>query len=389
MAANEAAVRPLSVLVVGVSWPMETFVERLVRGLANRGVEVTVRSRHRPPARWMAETGVRWEHGTGRPDRSSMRAAFEANGIAGALNAGVAGLRYRGDGPGRRGPVPDVVYAPWLNTLISYPGLFNLGVPVVTSARGSLVTIAPWDPGRPGHREHVAEVFQRCGAVHCVSDRIVDDAVQLGLDRSKATVIHPAVDPKMFDAGRPRRSGDAVRVIGVGTLNWVKDYEHALLALRHAVNAGADVRLDLIGDGPDRQHLEFAIDDLDLSDRVGLLGKRDPAEVAERLRDADVFLHTSSAEGISNAVLEAMSAGLPVVTTDAGGMSEAVRDGEDGFVVPVRDAAAAAKSLVRLASDPQLRERVGASARQRVLDRFRLDQQIDDFIELFRRVAAQ
>lgn len=325
----------------------------------------------------------------GRPDRSSMRAAFEANGLTGAVNAGVAGLRYRGEGPGRRGPAPDVVYAPWLNALISHPGLFDLGAPVVTSARGSLVTIAPWDPGRPRHREQLGEVFQRCSAVHCVSDRIVDDAVQLGLDRSNATVIRPAVDPAMFDVGQRRRSGDAMRVVGVGTLIWVKDYEHALLAVRHAVNAGADVRLDLIGDGPDRQHLEFAIDDLGLGDRVRLLGKRDPAEVAERLGEADVFLHTSSAEGISNAVLEAMSAGLPVVTTDAGGMSEAVRDGEDGFVVPVRDAAAAAESLARLASDPQLRERMGASARQRVLDQFRLDQQIDDFIELFRRVASQ
>ena len=178
-------------------------------------------------------------------------------------------------------------------------------------------------------------------------------------------------------------------MIGVGTLIWGKDYEHALVAIRKGIDAGADLRLDLVGDGTDRQHLQFAIDDLGLGDRVRLLGRRPPAEVAALLQGADVFLHTSCSEGISNAVLEAMATGLPVVTTDVGGMAEAVRDGIDGYLVPVRDSDATAAALVRLAGDPELRAQMGAAGRERVMTDYRLDDQITAFVALLHEAAGR
>jgi len=99
-----------------------------------------------------------------------------------------------------------------------------------------------------------------------------------------------------------------------------------------------------------------------------------------------VFLLSSLSEGISNAALEAMACGLPVVTTDCGGMREAVTDGIEGFVVPVRDPEAMAEALLRLWKDPELRRRMGEAARERVLREFRLDQQISAFLALFKDV---
>jgi len=231
-------------------------------------------------------------------------------------------------------------------------------------------------------------VFDRAQIVHCVSTEILGDAVALGLDPSKARVIRPAVDPAGFRPANASAAGRRTRVVGVGSLIWRKDYEHALRAVRKAVDRGADLRFDIIGDGADRQHLQFAIDDLDLLDRVRVLGKLAPDDIARRLSDADVFLHTSASEGISNAVLEAMATGLPIVTTDAGGMREAVRDGVDGFVVRVRDPGSTADALMSLAGDPELRARMGAAARQRILDDFRLDQQVAAFAELLREAAS-
>jgi glycosyltransferase involved in cell wall biosynthesis len=170
-------------------------------------------------------------------------------------------------------------------------------------------------------------------------------------------------------------------------LNWNKDYEHALVAIRKAVDAGADLRFDLIGEGADRQLL--TIDDLGLTDRVRLLGRCTPTQIAHELQHADVFLHTSSSEGISNAVLEAMASGLPIVTTEAGGMREAVRDGIDGLIVKVRDTEATAAALTRLASDAALRSRMGASARARIEADFRLDQQIAAFRDMFYEAAGR
>jgi glycosyltransferase involved in cell wall biosynthesis len=92
-------------------------------------------------------------------------------------------------------------------------------------------------------------------------------------------------------------------------------------------------------------------------------------------------------EGLSNAALEAMACGLPVVTTDCGGMPEAITDGVEGFVVPLRDPHAMAKALSALASDVELRRRMGKAGRDRVLKQFTLGRQIEEFVSLLEDVA--
>lgn len=384
---------PLRVLVVGVAWPMEPFVERLVLGLAASGVQVSLMSAGRPDASWLAESGIDWSFGPKRLSRSEIAPQIRRNGLRPTLSAVVRRLGKRlASFAGSRAELiaSDVIYAPWINALIDHTDLQEAGLPVVTSCRGSFVTTAPWNPTRTGHREALPRVFDAARIVHCVSDSITADAVALGLDPAKARVIRPAVDPRQF-APRPgpRPSGPPTRAIGVGGLNWNKDYEHALVAIRKAVDAGADLRFDLIGEGADRQHLVFTIDDLGLTDRVRLLGRCTPTQIAHELQHADVFLHTSSSEGISNAVLEAMASGLPIVTTEAGGMREAVRDGIDGLIVKVRDTEATAAALTRLASDAALRSRMGASARARIEADFRLDQQIAAFRDMFYEAAGR
>jgi glycosyltransferase involved in cell wall biosynthesis len=110
--------------------------------------------------------------------------------------------------------------------------------------------------------------------------------------------------------------------------------------------------------------------------------------VRAALAEADAFLLPSISEGLSNAALEAMAMELPVVTTNAGGMAEAVRHETDGFVVRRRDAEAMAEHLARLAGDPELRRRLGRSARQRVRERFGIETQIRVFEEVYRSLAA-
>jgi glycosyltransferase involved in cell wall biosynthesis len=83
-----------------------------------------------------------------------------------------------------------------------------------------------------------------------------------------------------------------------------------------------------------------------------------------------------------------MGCGLPVVTFDCGGMKEAVEHGVEGFVAPVRDAAAAATALERLAADEELRIRMGDAARRRVLQEFRLEYQAREFLSLYGHVVA-
>ena len=395
VAAHGSRSAPLQVLVVGISWPMETFVERLLTGLASRGVALTIMSPRRPPTAWLDQRSIRWIFGLKALDAREIARQTRSTGVRATART-TWRWAHDGGGRGRDGvsavqlQAYDVIYAPWISTLTEREPLLHAGPPIVTSCRGSLITSAPWNPLRRDHRDALPRVFEAASLVHCVSERIVADAEDLGLDRAKARVIRPAVDPTSF---RPRPMdavpNRTVRAVGVGGLNWPKDHEHALLALRKALDRGADVRLDLIGEGGERQHLRYAIDDLGLEGRARLLGSRSPEEVATALREADILLHTSSSEGIANAVLEGMASGLAVITTEAGGMREAVRDGVEGFVVGVRNAEATADALLRLSTDPGLRSRMGTAGRARIQSDFRLDAQITAFDRLLTEASGR
>ena len=115
--------------------------------------------------------------------------------------------------------------------------------------------------------------------------------------------------------------------------------------MRRAADDGVPVALEIIGavpagrlaPSPEQQRIVHTISDLGLSERVTLHPQVPPAEVGRRLAGADVLLHASLAEGVPNVVLEAMACGTPVVTTDCGGVREAVTDGVEGYVVNLRD----------------------------------------------------
>jgi colanic acid/amylovoran biosynthesis glycosyltransferase len=163
---------------------------------------------------------------------------------------------------------------------------------------------------------------------------------------------------------------------------WRKGYVDALIAIRKLVNQGISLKYEIIGEGEDYQAILFSIQDMELQDHVKLHGKLSADEIRDKLQNADVFLLTSLTEGISNAALEAMSCGLPVVTTDSGGMREAVTDGIEGFVVPIMDPNAVAAALEKLSKDPGLRKKMGDAARAKVFRDFSLAKQIEQFQEL-------
>jgi colanic acid/amylovoran biosynthesis glycosyltransferase len=389
----------IRVLVVGINWPPETFLERLFDRLLVSGVELTVASARRPADSWMRRPGFRWLRAPSwngpAPWRllRLLRIAAEAlvrdwravrrmkPHAAGSWSAWHRLLPFVGAG------VWDVIYFPWNGAAIAHSPLYGTGSRVVVSCRGAQINVAPYNPKRVRHREGLGASLAAADAVHCVSDDMLRNAVAWGADPKNAVVIRPAVDPDVFTLPAHRDDGSPFRVITTGALLWRKGYEYALSAIRELVDGGVDVRYEIIGDGNDRQHVLYTIHDLRLEDRVILHGRLEPPQVVGRLHNAHVFLLSSLSEGISNAVIEAMSCGLPIVTTSCGGMGEAVTDGVEGYLVPVRDADAMAAALARLAEDPDLRRRMGMNGRRRVLAEFTLERQVTAFVELFRNVV--
>src|SRR5581483_4536398 len=163
----------------------------------------------------------------------------------------------------------------------------------------------------------------------------------------RTVVIPNAVDVEATP--RARLDGDPPCVVSVGRLKAPKDFD----GLVHALGCvTVPFRAEIIGDGPDRASVEAAIAAEGLSS-VELLGERN--DVADRLAAADVFVLSSRSEGLPISVLEAMSAGLPVVANAAGGIPELVADGVTGLLAPVGDVAALGAALDRVLADAALR----------------------------------
>ncbi|MDX6689188.1 MAG: hypothetical protein QOG15_645 [Solirubrobacteraceae bacterium] len=205
------------------------------------------------------------------------------------------------------------------------------------------------------------------------------------------TVITDAVDVSRF--APPVREAEVtgtderpLRIVSVGRLHWKKGHEFGLTAIRALVDAGVNARCRIIGDGPHREATLFAIHDLGLSDHVELWGAQPAATVHEQLAWADVFLHPAVSEGFCVSAIEAQAMALPVVCSDADGLSENVVDGETGFVVARRDATLLAERLAVLARDGELRLRLGNGARQRATTAFDATKQTDSFERLYREL---
>ncbi|MBA2311632.1 MAG: glycosyltransferase family 4 protein [Actinobacteria bacterium] len=374
--------------------------------LVNRGVEVSVvtSSRQARTRRW---SNIRWIR-LGRwddpiPIALARGIKQSAQSVLRAPKSSFSLLRaaqsrhgwWRGLSVALRTQLPllclegDVIHFEWNLTAVQYLSLFPLWRrPIVISCRGSQINVPITMTNSQEIELGIRTSFQMATAVHCVSEAIAKEAEKYGLNREKTWVIPPAVDTSFFRPPESRaREYTTLQLVTTGSLVWQKGYEYCLMAIKRLTDLGIRSELHIIGDGPERQRVLFTIADLGLEDYVHLHGHLQPNDLRALLWDCDAFILASVTEGISNAALEAMACGLPVVVTDTGGMRDLVRDGIDGYLVPPRDPEALARSVERL-KHPQVRLLLGKAARTRIEQSFSLNAQTDRFVELYDSVLA-
>jgi glycosyltransferase involved in cell wall biosynthesis len=141
-----------------------------------------------------------------------------------------------------------------------------------------------------------------------------------------------------------------------------------------------------VGDGPLRADMESLAEKQGLSGRVHFLGQR--TDVDRLLARAQISLLATNWEGFPLSILEAMRAGLPVVASDVGGVSEAVQDGETGYVVPRADVHRLRNRLEGLLRSADLRGRLGAAGRARYEQHFTLDHMVEETLEVYQSVLG-
>jgi glycosyltransferase involved in cell wall biosynthesis len=213
--------------------------------------------------------------------------------------------------------------------------------------------------------------------------------VNEGIPATRVGVVYNGVDLTPYREGHVERE-TVRREMGFGPRDFVaiqvarlvpiKDHRTAL----KAVAAIPQARLVLVGEGPEEAAIRETVAQLGLQERVRMLGLRN--DVPRLLRAADAFLLSSINEGIPLTVIEAMAAGLPVVSTAAGGVAEVVLDGATGLLAPVSASGMLGEHLMRLARDDGERQRLGQAGRERAFARFSEDRMLEEYERFYREM---
>ncbi len=251
-----------------------------------------------------------------------------------------------------------------------------------------------FDPVRTGlFRALERWLAKHSTALVAVSPQVRDDLVSLGVAPRKSFAVVrlgiPLEERVATSEGARERTrallGIAPErfVVGwIGRMTGVKRTDDVLAALARLRDQGIDACLCMVGDGPDRDQVERRAKALRIVRHCFFLGYQD--DVGPFYAALDAFVLPSGNEGTPVSAIEALAAGRPVVASRVGGVPDVVRDGVDGFLVEPGDVEALAAALARLAGDPELRAKMGAGARERVLARYAVARLVDDIDLLYR-----
>lgn len=231
------------------------------------------------------------------------------------------------------------------------------------------------------------------GRVCAVSDALKQHMVAEGFPARRIQVVYNGIEPARRPTAAHRHAArqmlqlpnDAFVIGSVGRLDPVKNLSVMLQAHRLLLARDPAAKAVIVGDGPDAEALQRTASDLGIAGAVTFAGYR--SDVRTLMPAFDVYVNTSSYEGVSLTILEAMSAGLPVVATPVGGNPEVVVDQETGFLVPGRPRLVA-DALMRLAVAPRLRRILGDAGRWRVMRHFSIARMVNEYATLYFGLAS-
>lgn len=212
-----------------------------------------------------------------------------------------------------------------------------------------------------------------------------------GYDAERLTSVPTGIDGTRFKPGDKKQArqqcGLPADDLIVGIVATIRTWKgHVYLLEAFAALKLTNARLLIVGEGPNRNNVEAKIAELGLQDKVIMPGNQ--SDVVPWLQSLDIFALPSYAnEGVPQAVLQAMYCGLPVVSTPVGSITEAVQDGQTGYIVPAKDSVALAAALRKLTDNPELRHAFGAAGQTFVEAHFGYAAMLDKMEHIFRKVC--
>jgi len=212
--------------------------------------------------------------------------------------------------------------------------------------------------------------------------RIADNKIHTianGIDIDK----YCGAEPAWFGSS-PAAKGKTIGI--VARLDLQKGFEYLLQAIAGLTNSHPDLRLVIVGEGPDQGAIQSMADRLNLTPRIVFAGQR--ADMANVYAGFDIFVLPSLNEGLPMTVLEAMAASRPVIASNVGAIHTVVRDGETGLLVDPKDVVGLRAALDRLLSDPELSSRLAIQGNAWVRRHFTSDAMAENYLRMYESVLG-
>lgn len=191
----------------------------------------------------------------------------------------------------------------------------------------------------------------------------------------KITVFQNALkDPGLYQNEKSQKKIDLVCVAG---LTYGKGHDVLIKAMEIVVEKYKDVKLVLVGDGECRQSLIKMVEKLGLIKNVEFLGQLPHYQAISLVADSYAFVLATRFDAFPNVLIEALSVGTPVIASNVGGVPELIRDGIDGYLVPIEDYQLFSEAIMKLLGNSSLRDNMGANAREHYIQYFELNKAIE------------
>lgn len=279
--------------------------------------------------------------------------------------------------------MPDIFHMQWAFATEDWFFLKeHFNVKFIISLRGAHINYSPLFDSR------LASNYKRCfpltDSFHAVSKAIGREAVLYGAPENKIKVIYSGLPLHDFSFNNlPKLKQNAtVKIISVGRAHWKKGYRYAIDAIYLLKQKGYNIKYTIIG-GLATEHVHH-IAQLNLQDNISIKQRVPFEEVRKNMIESDILLLPSVEEGIANVVLEAMALGTLVVSSDCGGMEEVIKHQVSGFVFPLRNVDRMVDCLEKaIEIDSEERLRMIKNARQRIESHHTANLLVSEMIQLY------
>lgn len=382
----------MNIIEVIYNWPAETFIQRHIQALREIEMPVQVVARHRAAAlQESASLGVQSQDLGAQimPNFNHLGWAEKVASLPLTLEKGsrkASGL-----------PISEKVLLGYFERL--HPDLIHfhdatlaasmawiprtLGVPYTMSLRGSDIRILSLQAGQ---KEAICTALEGAAGIHAVCRALSADAAQLvGHDLDVSVIYTTLPFQPLLPAYAP--TDGLIHFVSSGRLVWAKGFDQLFLAIRGLCDRDWQVKLTLIGAGPELEHLLYLRKTLNLETVVELPGKCTYEQIQDLFRSAHAYIQSSVSEGLSNSVAEAMVNGLPVFATDIGGTHEVIEDGLSGYLLPPFAPQDWAAILMQV-DDRANMERIRQTAHQKAMEFFSAERHARAFVSFFEQAAC-